>query len=63
MALWVPGWYNLDQSLEVGTRRTFAFFKELPEYLRELAPYAGPVFHCSTIPSGIPRRPTSRTRP
>lgn len=33
-AVWIPGWYNLDQSLFVGDRQTFAFFREIPDYLR-----------------------------
>jgi hypothetical protein len=32
--IWVPGWYNLDQSLEVGKRQTLLFLRNLPEYLR-----------------------------
>ncbi|MBM2618412.1 hypothetical protein JIG36_22895 [Actinoplanes sp. LDG1-06] len=29
-ARWSPGWYNLDQSLKVGDRGTFAFLRDLP---------------------------------
>ena len=34
-AAWVPGWYALDQSLAVGVRGEFAFYRIIPEDLRD----------------------------
>ena len=33
---WVPGWYELDQALEVGLDAEFAFLRVVPEHLRGL---------------------------
>jgi hypothetical protein len=33
-AAWVPGWYELDPSLEVGRAAEFAFWRVVPEHLR-----------------------------
>jgi hypothetical protein len=30
-AIWVPSWYELDQSIAVGVSRKFWFYHELPE--------------------------------
>ncbi len=31
---WVPGWYELDPSLEVGQTDEFAFWRVVPDHLR-----------------------------
>jgi len=31
---WVPGWYELDQALETGLTKEFAFWRVVPEHLR-----------------------------
>ena len=31
---WVPGWYELDQPLEVGLEGDFAFWRVVPDHLR-----------------------------
>ena len=33
-AAWVPGWYELDQPLEVGLEAEFVFWRIVPDYLR-----------------------------
>lgn len=32
-AAWIPGWYELDQPLEVGVEREFVFWRVVPHYL------------------------------
>lgn len=41
-AIWLPFWYELDQSIEVGVVDDFDFFREAPEYL---GPEQRPVFY------------------
>jgi hypothetical protein len=33
LAIWFPFWYELDQSLEVGTEKEFAFFRVAPPHV------------------------------
>ncbi len=33
LAVWVPGWYELDPSLEVGLADEFAFWRVVPDHL------------------------------
>ena len=33
-AAWIPGWYELDQPLEVGLAGEFAFWRVVPDHLR-----------------------------
>lgn len=30
-AIWTPGWYEMDQSLAVGIKQKFCFFREMPQ--------------------------------
>lgn len=32
-AIWKPGWYELDQSLQIGDRQKFFFFNETPSWI------------------------------
>jgi hypothetical protein len=32
-AAWIPGWYELDQPLEVGAEGEFIFWRVVPDYL------------------------------
>lgn len=32
-AAWIPGWYELDQPLEVGVEEEFVFWRVVPDYL------------------------------
>ena len=34
VAAWIPGWYELDQPLEVGFTGEFVFWKVVPDHLR-----------------------------
>lgn len=36
VAAWVPGWYELDQALEVGLEGEFVFWRVVPDQLRGL---------------------------
>jgi hypothetical protein len=38
-ALWVPGWYELDQPLETGKRNRFWFFQQPPSGIDEVEMY------------------------
>ena len=38
-ALWVPGWYELDQPLVVGQQSRFWFFQKMPCSLRDFDKY------------------------
>jgi hypothetical protein len=34
-AIWIPAWYNLDQSLEIGKQDEFALFRSVPDHLQQ----------------------------
>ena len=34
-AVWLPFWYELDQSIQVGVTDEFLFFKTLPDWMKE----------------------------
>lgn len=43
-AVWVPGWYELDQTLTLGQRQKLWFFEDPPEALQKQHPDAQFVF-------------------
>lgn len=36
-AAWIPGWYELDQPLEIGVEDEFVFWRVVPDYLLDSA--------------------------
>jgi hypothetical protein len=35
LAIWEPGWYALDQPLEIGLTATFTFWRSIPEHIKD----------------------------